>query len=76
MLSPEAAAAFAPAGREDPAAAFGVPTVEDGEMLAARADVDGMVEVAATSGGKCGPSGRSTLIMQRQVPRGGRCTVT
>ena len=41
----ETSAAFAPAGREDPAAALGVPSVEDHEVLAARTDVDRVVEV-------------------------------
>lgn len=49
VVTPEASAAFAPAGGEDPAAAFGVPAVEDHEVPAAVANVDWVIEVGAAA---------------------------
>lgn len=50
MFSTEASTAFAPTGREDSAAAFGVPSVEHDQVLAADADVDRMIEIGAAAG--------------------------
>lgn len=50
VLPSEASAALAPTCGEDPAAALGVPSMEDHEMLAAPADIDRMVEIGAAAG--------------------------
>ena len=50
VLPAKALAAFAPASREDSAAALRVPSVEDDEVLAARADVNRVIEIGAAAG--------------------------